>query len=194
MKQIMLGQRLKLSDLTTSKVIQIGVFVAGSTGQVFDLSCFGVDSNNQLLDDRYFIFYNQKASPEGALRIIGGQNGDLETFLIGFPQLPKTIQKLVFTISLDSPGTMSQISQGYLRLMDGDVEQARFSFSGRDFKAERAVIVAEIYFKEVWRFAAVGQGYDGGLSDLLKHFGGQEATNETLPAPLPPVTLEPSPP
>ena len=176
MKQIMRGQRSKLSDLVASTVIQIGVFVAGSAGQTFDLSCFGVDSNNQLSDERYFIFYNQKTSPEGAIRLIGGQNGDLETFLLGFSRLPKTIKKLVFTISLDGSGTMSQISRGYLRLMDGEVEQARFSFSGQDFNSEKAVIVAELYFKEVWRFVAVVQGFDGGLGELLKHFGGKEAT------------------
>jgi hypothetical protein len=48
--------------------------------------------------------------------------------------------------------------------------------SGADFASEKAVIPGELDRKDGhWRFGAVGQGFDGGLSALLKHFGGVEA-------------------
>jgi tellurite resistance protein TerA len=37
----------------------------------------------------------------------------------------------------------------------------------------------------VWRFGAVGQGFNGGLSALLQHFGGTEAGSGPAPAPSP---------
>ncbi len=186
MKTFIRGQKSKMSDLTSSGIISVGISVTGSPGQTFDISCFGVDANDQLSDDRYFIFYNQKSSPCGSLAIKGPQSDDLETFHVDISQLPQTIRKLVFTITTDGPGNMSQISKGRLRISDNEKEAAVFQFSGSDFKDEKAIIAGEIYFKDVWRFAAVGQGFNGGLSALLKHFGGEEIAPENPPAPPPP--------
>ena len=58
---------------------------------------------------------------------------------------------------------------------------ASYQFSGADFSAEKAIIISEIYLKTVWRVAAVGQGFNGGLSALLKHFGGEETTSTPVP-------------
>lgn len=56
---------------------------------------------------------------------------------------------------------------------------ARYSFNGSEFTTERAVMLGDFYLKDVWRFAAVGQGFDGGLEALLKNFGGEVAEEET---------------
>ncbi len=58
---------------------------------------------------------------------------------------------------------------------------ARYSFNGSEFTTERAVMLGDFYLKDVWRFAAVGQGFDGGLEALLKNFGG-EVMEEEVPA------------
>ncbi len=175
------GQRVKLTELTTSTNIQVGIMVESSLGMIFDISCFGVDINNKLSDDRYFIFYNQKISPCGSISSMGAQGEDMERFQINLSRLPQTIRKLVLTINLDGEGIMSQIKNGYLRILDNVNEMARFSFAGSDFGQEKAIIVGEIYFKDVWRISAVGQGFNGGLSALLKHFGGEEIAPEIAP-------------
>ena len=51
---------------------------------------------------------------------------------------------------------------------------ARYSFNGSEFSTERAVMLGDFYLKDVWRFAAVGQGFDGGLDALLQNFGGEQ--------------------
>ncbi|RZL87037.1 MAG: tellurium resistance protein, partial [Variovorax sp.] len=62
----------------------------------------------------------------------------------------------------------------------------RFPWSGADFGDEKAVIVAELYRRDgSWRFGAVGQGFNGGLSALLAHFGGTEAKPATAPVSTP---------
>jgi stress response protein SCP2 len=193
MKEFVRGQKSKLSDLTSSNIFQVGITISGSASQVFDVSCFGVDANNQLSDDRYFIFYNQKSSPEGALKSLGPQAGDSEVFHVDLSRLPQTIRKLVFTITLDGPGTMSQISGGHLRIIDSGREVVGFRFTGADFGDEKAIIAGEIYWKDMWRFGAVGQGFKGGLSALLKHFGGEEITTPPPPPisqPSQPVSIE----
>lgn len=182
------GQKSKLADLTPQTDLVVGVGVAGSGGETYDISCFGVDANGKLSDDRYFVFYNQTSAPDATLVALGARDGDQESFEVHLGRLPSTIHKLVFTVTLDGSGSMSSLRQGHLRVMAGGAEVARFPFSGSDFSAERAVIVAEIYKKDVWRFAAVGQGFNGGLNALLAHFGGEEAAPASAPPPPPPPT------
>lgn len=170
--------------------VHVGLDIVGVPGQDYDISCFGLDAANQLSDDRYLVFYNQRQSPEGALAAQGARNGDRETFLVDLARLPASIAKLVFTVTTDGTAPMSQLQRGHIRLLASDAEVGRFAFSGSDFAAEKAVIVGELYRKDVWRFAAVGQGFNGGLSALLAHFGGAEAT----PAQAPPQPAQAPPP
>ncbi|MFZ2724647.1 MAG: VWA domain-containing protein [Methylococcaceae bacterium] len=173
------GQKIKLADLTHSSQLYVGLTISAPSSLILDISCFGLDDKNKLSDDRYFIFYNQKISPCGSLASLGVRNNDQEQFQIDLSRLPSTVRKLVFVVTIDGNGVMSQIRDGYLRLLNQNTELVRFTFSSSDFKDEKAIMVGEIYFKDVWRFSAVGQGFNGGLSALLKHFGGEEITAPT---------------
>jgi len=192
MQQFVRGQKSKLSDLTQSQAIEIGINIVGKPGVTVDVSCFGLDEAGKLSDDRYFIFYNQRASPCRSVVAHGAQNGDQDTFRIDLATLPSKIKRLVFTAAIDGDATMSSIAGSRLRLLVEGDPIGEFSFSGNDFGAERALMVGELYFKDIWRFAAVGQGFNGGLSALLAHFGGEEVRSTPAPAPAPKPAPEPA--
>ncbi|MEU0173266.1 TerD family protein [Streptomyces massasporeus] len=177
------GHKARISDLTAGTDLYVGVQIAGP-GLSFDISCFGLDADERLSDDRYFVFFNQPKSPEESIQLLGAQAGDTESFRVTLDRIPSQIQKLSFTATIDGAGQMSQIAPGYIRIVAGGEEVARYSFSGSEFSTERAVMLGDFYLKDVWRFAAVGQGFDGGLDALLKNFGGEVAEEET-PAPAP---------
>ncbi|MFE6885738.1 TerD family protein [Streptomyces sp. NPDC057702] len=178
------GHKAKISDLTAGRDLYVGVQIAGS-GLSFDISCFGLDADERLSDDRYFIFFNQPKSPEEAIQQLGAQAGDTESFRVTLDSVPERIQKLSFTATIDGAGQMSQVGPGYIRIVAGGEEVARYAFTGAEFSTERAVMLGDFYLKDVWRFAAVGQGFDGGLEALLKNFGGEVAEEEPAPAPAP---------
>lgn len=177
------GHKAKISDLTAGTDLYIGVQIAGP-GLSFDISCFGLDEKEQLSDDSYFIFFNQPKSPEESIQQLGAQAGDSESFRVTLDRIPPKIRKLSFTATIDGNGQMSQVGPGYIRIVAGGEEVARYSFTGAEFSTERAVMLADVYLKDVWRFAAVGQGFDGGLDALLRNFGGEVA--EEAPAAAPP--------
>lgn len=184
------GQKTKLADLTSATQLR-AVISATAPGLQFDFSCFGVDSAGQLSDDRYFVFFNQKSSPESAISMSG--NGD---FALDLSKIPVSIQKLVFVATIDGAGEMRALQSGSFSLQSAGSEVARFELRGSDFGAEKAIIAAEIYLKDVWRLSAVGQGFAGGLSALLKQFGGQEIAPVAPPTPnpiVPPAPLRPNP-
>ncbi|SDN71028.1 Stress response protein SCP2 [Streptomyces sp. cf386] len=176
------GHKAKISDLTAGTDLYVGVQIS-APGLSFDISCFGLDADERLSDDRYFVFFNQPKSPEESIQLLGTQAGDTESFRVTLDKIPPQIQKLSFTATIDGAGQMSQISPGYIRIVAGGEEVARYAFNGSEFSTERAVMLGDFYLKDVWRFAAVGQGFDGGLDALLRNFGGEVAEEEAPAAP-----------
>jgi tellurite resistance protein TerA len=184
------GQKGKLADLGSGHVFNVDVEIAANGASV-DVSCFGLDANDKLSDDRYMVFYNQLASPEGAVRL--NQSPGRASFAVNLDQLPASIAKLVFVAAIDGAASMRTLGASSLTLGSA----LRFPWSGADFGDEKAVIVAELYRRDgQWRFGAVGQGFSGGLSALLAHFGGAEAgssSKSVTPAPAPVSTPAPAP-
>ncbi len=173
------GQKAKLTDLGCGHAFTVEVDVS-APGLSVDVSCFGLDAQDKLSNDRYMVFYNQLASPEGAVRLELG--GSVSRFAVNLDTLPTSIAKLVFVAAIDGAQTMRAL--GASRLKIGSAVD--FVLSGADFGDEKAVIVAELYRRDgSWRFGAVGQGFNGGLSALLAHFGGTEAAPKPAPAPSP---------
>lgn len=186
------GQKAKLADLSIADSCRIGVTTAG-TGLAFDIACMGLDANDKLSDEAYMIFYNQPTSPCGGMRLTSPAAGENQSFEIDLSRLPSKIRKIVVTATVDGPGTMASLSTGSFTLSASNHEYARFAFNGSDFSLERAIIVAELYYKDGWRISAVAQGFNGGLDALIRYFGGEVA--EDSPAPLTAFgqTLLPSP-
>ncbi|WP_405016082.1 TerD family protein [Kitasatospora sp. NBC_00070] len=188
-RELAKASRVRVSELTSSTDLYLGVHIAGP-GLTFDISCFGLDAEERLSDDRYFVFFNQPNSPEQSIRLLGAREGDSESFAVALPQVPESVHKLALTATIDGAGQMSQVASGYVRIVADGTEVGRYSFTGREFSTERAVMLADVYRRGgEWRFAAVGQGFDGGLQALLENFGG-EVLDESEP---PPAAAAPTP-
>ena len=180
------GMRDKLSkyvDINSEFSVILGI----NGNAVYDYSCFGVDANEKLSDERYMIFYNQIVSPNNEISF--SENNGKAVFQLNLNMLPQSIEKLVFTVSIDGNGTMGEIKSHDVAVIQNGMEKINMSFSGSDFKSEKAIISIQIYRKGEWRITAVANGFNGGLSALLASFGG---TEETAP-PSQPVNPTPVP-
>ena len=173
------GFRDKLSShINDGKPFDIVMEVSGNAE--YDFCCFGVDGTGKLSDDRYMVFYNQTSSP--AHEIEYALSGGKAKFTVDLAKLPRVIQKLVFTVSIDGAGTMGDIRSHRLTVRQGLRAPIEMDLSGSDFRQEKAIISIEIYRKDVWRIAAVASGFNGGLGDLLRAYGGEEAAQSNAPA------------
>ncbi|RMV14086.1 Tellurium resistance protein [Pseudomonas savastanoi] len=171
--QITQGQRVPLSGLIQGSDLTLSIAI--KSAQVIDYVCFGVDANGKLSDDRYMVFFNQPSSPCNSVKQVNG--GDFQLSLAG---LPASIERLVFTASIDGAGTMSEIQASHFSIQSQGREVARGEFSGATFTAEKAIMVADIYRKNgEWRIASNLQGYNAGqlkghvypdAVDALKHW------------------------
>ena len=143
----------------------------------YDFCCFGVDENGKLSDDGYMIFYNQRTSPNAELRVEDITDG--VRYTLNLSTLPDFINRLVFTVSIDGNQTMGEMNSLETKVYQSGANDIEMKLGGKDFTREKAVIVMEIYRKDVWRIGCVASGFDGGLSALLKYFGGEEVKDES---------------
>ncbi|QCR38538.1 TerD family protein [Nissabacter sp. SGAir0207] len=153
-------------------------------GNAFDLdaSAFIVGEDGKVLSDASFIFFNNKTSACGGV-IHQGDNrtgegaGDDEQLLIHLDKVDSAAKKVVFAVTIyeadERKQNFGQVSNAFIRAVNNDdqTELARYDLS-EDAATETAMIFGELYrHNDEWKFKAVGQGYEGGLSALAKSFG-----------------------
>ena len=179
------GQRLPLASIAKSDRFTLDVQIA--TSHVIDFVCFGLDANQKLSDARYMVFFNQPNAPQDS--VVLKSKG---AFSINLAALPATIDRLVFTASIDGTGAMKDIGASSFDLSaPGEVPAAICDFFGDTFSAEKGIMVADIYRKDgAWRLQSNLQGFNQGLDALVRHFGG-EVAEEAAASPPPPIPTPP---
>lgn len=170
MQAFQTGQKSKLAALTPQTKLSLSVRVTGPAKE-YDLILFGLDAQNRLSDDRYMIFFNQPESPQGSLKMQSGTRGE-KIFQIDLDQLPGSIRRLSLASTVEE-GTFAAIDHAEITLSADGQPIASYRVTGRDFQQQRAVMLFDVYYKDVWRVGAVGQGFNGGLQALVEHYGGQ---------------------
>lgn len=183
MLNLIRGQKIKLNDLLQGQnafYIQIQY----QASFILDLASFGLDAQYKLSDERYMTFYNQPKTPCQAVQLLDNQPQQ-SRFLVNLDQLPNTIQYLVLTAAIDGQAVMSQLQHATIQILNLQLQPiAEFKLEGQLFAQERATMLVEIYRKDnIWRLAAIGQGFNAGLAALIQHFGG-EVAEESTPAPI----------
>lgn len=175
MKLLITGEKVQVPDDMLSSLLEVEVQL--QSRQLIDIACFGLDDQHKLSDDRYMIFYNQPESPEKEI-CLQGKNNQAANFVINLAKVTPAVRNLVFTATIDGEGTMSEILSSYICFKTKGQILFRYEFTGSDFKNEKAIILSEIYYKNMWRISAVGKGFNGGLGALLQHFGGEIAEDQ----------------
>ena len=177
MQDLAPGQKLKLSDLTPQRQLNVTIDVQHPDA---DLSVFGLNADRQLKDDRYFVFFNQPSSPGGELMVSG--NGTSRTFAVKLDALPAGIERLMFAATSDSQ-PLNAMRGGAVTLAAGGSDVARMPLSAAGLAGEKALMLLELYrHSGEWRVAAVNQGFNGGLKALLEYFGGEVSPDAPPPA------------
>ena len=171
MKTLIRGEKAKLVDYTSQ--LQLEVEVSINAPFEIDFTCFGLNEQRQLQDDRYMVFYNQMQSPNEEIRLQNEQGRS--RFSIDLSKLPASIPYLVFTATIDDANTMNKIQSGSFVVKANNHVILQYHFSPSDFDQQKAIIMGEVYYKSLWRIASIGQGFDGGLAALLTSFGGTAA-------------------
>lgn len=181
------GGNLSLSKTDPSLnqvLIGLGWDARATDGADFDLdaSAFLLAANDKVRGETDFIFYNQTRSPEGSVEHTGDNrtgagDGDDEAVKIDLAKVPAEVQKIAITVTIhdaESRGqNFGQVQNAFIRVVNDqtNVEIVRFDLN-EDYSTETAMIFGELYrHNNEWKFRAVGQGYNGGLSAMCRQYG-----------------------
>ncbi|MEV0110231.1 TerD family protein [Nocardia sp. NPDC050799] len=163
-----------------SRVISKGgnVAVAGGPLRItaapagIDLTVLCLRADGKVGSDDDFVFYNQPASPDGAVRLAGA------AIEIDLPRVAASTDRLVVAASVDT-GSFGGIALS-IAIAERDGETYDLPITG--LSTETTVVLAEVYRRTgAWKIRNVGQGYASGLAGLATDFG--ITVDEDVPAP-----------
>lgn len=153
-------------------------------GADFDLdaSVLMLDENDKAIGEEGFIFYNNKQSTCGSIahqgdNTTGDGDGDDEVIHVTLNKIPEKVQKMLVAVTIHDADTRKQnfgmVDNAFIRvanLNDGE-DIARYDLT-EDYSTETSLIFGELYQKDgQWRFAAKGDGFNGGLAAFLSTYG-----------------------
>lgn len=176
---------LTKTDSTLKNIVAgLGWDVRETDGETFDLdaSILMVKADGKVRSDSDFIYYHQKDSACGAIHHTGDNrtgagDGDDEAIHVFLDKVPADIQKLIIGVSIyeaeKKRQNFGQVLNAFVRLVnkDNNEEVTRYDLS-ENASMDTAMIFGEIYrYEGEWKFKAVGQGFKGGLAELVKQHG-----------------------
>ncbi len=179
------GERFNLSKETPdfSKIAIALGWQVSQTAQNCDIdaSVFMLAADGRIPDEKYFVFYNNLTSPDGAVRHSGdsrnGQvEGDDETVYVDLSKINSAIQEIVFVVTIHEGQQKNQsfslVTNAFIRLYNAETrsELVRYNLN-QTFSQETALEFGRLYQKNgEWRFQAVGQGYNAGLQSFVDKY------------------------
>lgn len=154
-----------------------------ATGDAFDIdaSVFILGANGKLVSDNHFVFFNNLASPDGAVvhsgdNLTGAGDGDDEVISIDLSKITNDVTEITFVVTIHKAAekrqNFGQIRNSFIRVVNqlNNEEIVKYELD-EDFSIETAVEFGRIYKRnDDWRFEAVGNGLKGGLQDFLSKY------------------------
>ncbi|MFZ3481798.1 TerD family protein [Sphingomonas sp. 3-13AW] len=181
--QMTMGEKKPLSAIGVGQNFSI---IVDHGAADLDIAIFSLDGNQRISDDRYSVLFSQPKTPGAEIRMSSPAQGSTR-FDVELGRLPSNIERMVVTATHDT----CPVSQALPLVVS--IGDASFNV-GRFLKDEKAVKLVEIYrHKGEWRLGAVAQGFNGGLAEMIRHFGG-EVDGEPAAAPAPYPSTPPPPP
>jgi len=177
------GQRISLG--LSQVTLGLGWDPNQSTGMDFDLdaSAFCLAENKKIPQDEYFIFYNNKFSPDGAVEGAdddttgtASDGDDDEQVKVNLTKVDNKIQEIIFVVTIhDAAGrnqNFGQVRNSYIRIFDEAKQEeiAKYELE-EDFSIETAVEFGRLYRKGgEWKFQAMGDGYNEDMNFFLNKY------------------------
>ena len=163
MKELIKGAN---TPLAASGRVQIRLLWRTAPGEL-DLACFALNTREHVPGDDWFVFYNQPASPHGAIRL----DPNRAAFLINLDALPAVVSKCVFTATLSQGSFHEVVDATFISAPTVGDHAARFRLTESAANC-RSMLIAEIYrYQDVWKVRAKGEGLPLDLAGLSRLFG-----------------------
>ncbi|MEW5627530.1 DEDDh family exonuclease [Streptomyces hydrogenans] len=165
------GGVVDLPTLPSNGRWHLGASWARQSDCEIDVVAFVLDEDEQVSCDGDFVFYGAPESPDGAVRLLC--DGPTEQSVTVDPTvLPPAVRRVAIAAAIDGAAVFGDIGAVQITLAPGSDAPVTAQATLDAATSERTLLLAELYRRgPLWRFRAVGQGYDQGLEGLVRGYG-----------------------
>lgn len=179
------GQRVSLESGLKNITVGLGWDPNEGTGFDFDLdaSAFMLGENGKIPQDEYFVFYNNKFSPDGAVEgadddTTGGaaDDGDDEEIKVQLTKVSSDIKEIIFVVTIHEydlrKQNFGQVRNSYIRIVNTDTNEEIMKYElDEDYSTETSIEFGRLYRRgSEWKFEAMGKGYESGLEFFVNKY------------------------
>ncbi|GHG22557.1 DEDDh family exonuclease [Streptomyces hydrogenans] len=165
------GGVVDLPTLPSNGRWHLGASWARQSDCEIDVVAFVLDEDEQVSCDGDFVFYGAPESPDGAVRLLC--DGPTEqSVTVDLTVLPPAVRRVAIAAAIDGAAVFGDIGAVQITLAPGSDAPVTAQATLDAATSERTLLLAELYRRgPLWRFRAVGQGYDQGLEGLVRGYG-----------------------
>lgn len=177
------GGVLDLPDTATAREPQ-GPGVRGRVWQVaaswaqraaceVDLVGFVLDGDEQVACEGDFVFYGAPENPDGSVRLLTDGPAE-QSLVVDLAALPPGARRVVVAAAIDAgtAATFGELGAVQVNLVPASGARPLAQSTLDAATTERTLLLAELYRRgPLWRFRALGQGYDHTLAALARSYG-----------------------
>ncbi len=145
----------------------LSISVSGAAPGAVDLMVFQLTPAGRVRNDADFVFFNQPASPEGAVKLVAADHVSIDLGAV-----PTSVQTLAVAVALDDsvPGSLAGIAG--LAVGVTQPGSPTVSAPALGLSSERAAALVEVYRRgDGWKLRNVSAGWDRGLAALVTEYG-----------------------
>ena len=180
------GQKTSLTKMNPNlDLIEVGLgwdLAPGGAAYDLDVEAFLLGADGRVIGDDWFVFYNQPASPDGAVRLLGDSRtgegaGDDEVIQVKLSQLNPGVAKIVFIVTINEAKergyNFSNVTNAYVRIVDKQTNRELVKFNLTDYyNTVCSMMVGEVYkHNGEYRFNPIGDGTGDDLMGLCMRYG-----------------------
>lgn len=144
-----------------------------------DLSLFMMGANGKLVEEEFFVFYNNNTSSDGAAFYPGDSRagegqGDDEVINIDLHKIDNRVEFLYFAVTIDQSEARAHhfghVQNAYFNIRSGSGNAVLCQYQlNESFVQEDSLIIAAISRNGgAWDVEALGQAFSGGLEALIE--------------------------
>lgn len=143
-----------------------------------DVSVFMLGADNKIPGERYFVFYNNLQSEDGAVQHMGDSregvgDGDDEVIELDLPRVSADIAQILFIVTIHESEErghhFGHVTNAFIRIYNraNDAELCRFTLTDR-FDGSDSLLIGRLYRSGAeWEFEPIGDAFGGGLAALV---------------------------
>ncbi|MER5883995.1 TerD family protein [Streptomyces sp. NPDC001941] len=136
-----------------------------------DVVAFVLDEDGQVMFDEDFVFYGAPENPGGTVRLLTDGPAE-QSIALDLASLPPASRRVVVAAAIDGDVTFGEVGAVQVAAAPGAGAAVLARATLDAATTERTLLLAEVYRRgPVWRFRAVGQGYEDSLATLARGYG-----------------------